>query len=348
LRNSDWRGGGIDGTAFAGADLSLARLDAQHGPRLVDADLSHASLVRGLGRPPAPAPRYRPQWRELPMGDVNAVAFSPDGKRLASGGNDGTLRLWDAASGRELRRIEGHGGRLLSVAFSRNGTLAAAGASISIFDADSSRAGPGNDTAWRCQIRMAGDAVALYPDGRHAGSGEALEWLEYEELPRETLDSALADPLPTLHRATDLPWLSVEYDTVVVAPTKSSRPARTAAQALNHRRARMPTPGPRYGRSGDDHTAAPFDRPRDDRAGSAVADTQTANTVATTADANRHINASADPQRAQECQALVAHMSRLTGCGPVMRVSSRRLQTPRWLGKQSCFHGPRRPLDHGS
>jgi hypothetical protein len=85
----------------------------------------------------------------------------------------------------------------------------------------------------------------------------------------------------------------------------------------------MPTPGPRYGRSDDDHTAAPLGRPRDDRTGSAVADTQTANTVATTAEANRHINASADPQRAQECQALVAPMSRLTGCAPVMRLSGR-------------------------
>jgi len=54
-------------------------------------------------------------------GGVSAVAFSPDGRMLLTGGGDNTARLWDAASGRELRQFIGHGRQVSSVAFSPDG-----------------------------------------------------------------------------------------------------------------------------------------------------------------------------------------------------------------------------------
>jgi WD40 repeat protein len=48
---------------------------------------------------------------ELPRGTGQAVAFSPDGKLLATGGDDTAVRTWNAANGREIRTLRERGGR---------------------------------------------------------------------------------------------------------------------------------------------------------------------------------------------------------------------------------------------
>jgi WD40 repeat protein/tetratricopeptide (TPR) repeat protein len=58
---------------------------------------------------------------------VNAVAFSPDGGQLASTGFDGTVRIWDARGGAELRVLRGHSDWVLGVAFSPDGGRLASG-----------------------------------------------------------------------------------------------------------------------------------------------------------------------------------------------------------------------------
>ena len=52
---------------------------------------------------------------------VTSVAFSPDGRTLASASNDFTIKLWDAASGQLVRTLTGHAGYVQSVMFSPDG-----------------------------------------------------------------------------------------------------------------------------------------------------------------------------------------------------------------------------------
>ncbi|KAF3935035.1 hypothetical protein ABW20_dc0105325 [Dactylellina cionopaga] len=69
---------------------------------------------------------------------ILAIAFSPDGKVLASASLDKTIRLWDTATGAPLQTLEGHGDWVTSVAFSSDGKVLASAskdATVKLWDA---------------------------------------------------------------------------------------------------------------------------------------------------------------------------------------------------------------------
>ena len=73
---------------------------------------------------------------------VNSVTFSPNGSTLASGGNDGTIRLWDATTGIHQKTLTGHTDSVLTINFSPNGSILASGgydSSIRLWNAATSR-----------------------------------------------------------------------------------------------------------------------------------------------------------------------------------------------------------------
>ena len=75
--------------------------------------------------------------------ELRSVAWSPDGMRLATGGAEGAVKVWDALSGRQLACTRGHTGEVTSVAWSADGTRLAssdAAGRIRILDSTPGRA----------------------------------------------------------------------------------------------------------------------------------------------------------------------------------------------------------------
>jgi RNA polymerase sigma factor (sigma-70 family) len=133
-----------------------------------------------------------------PGDTATSVAFAPDGKTLATGGFDKTVRIWDVATGREVRQSAGHSDVVRSVAFSPDGrTLASGGfdGTVRVWHAAS-----GKEVAILKGVGGGVMSVAFSPDGRllaAAGgepgkSGQARLWTVPAQTPQRPAGSRMS------------------------------------------------------------------------------------------------------------------------------------------------------------
>jgi len=104
-------------------------------------------------------------------GEVLALAFSPDGKQLASGGTDHTIKIWSIQRDWSNRTLSGHSGNINSVAFTPGATWLISGSddgSMRVWNVPS-----GELTATLVSIADSDDWMVVSPDGLFDGSSAA-------------------------------------------------------------------------------------------------------------------------------------------------------------------------------
>ena len=100
---------------------------------------------------------------------VDSVAFSPDGRQVLSGSSDNTVKLWDTATGREIRTFSGHSEDVSSVAFSPDGRQVLSGSwdnTVKLWDTAT-----GREVRTFSGHSQSVSSVAFSPDGRQVLSG---------------------------------------------------------------------------------------------------------------------------------------------------------------------------------
>jgi len=102
--------------------------------------------------------------------EVNALAYSPDGTKIASGSSDGTVKIWDLGNGHEILNYTGHTDKVRCLVWSADGnTIASAGLekNIKVWNANT-----GKDIQTIAAVGGSVSSLALSKDGKHLFTGQ--------------------------------------------------------------------------------------------------------------------------------------------------------------------------------
>ncbi len=172
LRGADLRDADLTGARLLGADLREARVEGAILRRCAavgaQADAGLENLLPSDAALPDPGP-IRP-W----VGTASpcyAVTWDHYGELVVTGHGDGSVRIWDAASGREIRRLKGHQNSVRSVAFSPDGNALASGSEDNTVRLWDPRSGDNLKTLEGHQNSVR--SVAFSPDRNALASGSS-------------------------------------------------------------------------------------------------------------------------------------------------------------------------------
>ncbi len=130
----------VNALAFSpdGKFLAIGGGEPSRGGDIKILDVQSGTAAASAQPVAEPAPKFAREFANLHTDAVLSLAYSPDGKLLASGGADKAARILDLSTGKVLRNLEGHTHHILGLAWSADGrTLATAGADnvVKVWDA---------------------------------------------------------------------------------------------------------------------------------------------------------------------------------------------------------------------